>query len=231
MTDSSDGSGAGDSGRRRPVRSYVLREGRFTPAQKRALHELWPAYGLEVEDGLISPEEVFGRRAPLVMEIGFGMGDSLLSMLQLQPDADFIGVEVHSPGVGHLLNRVAKKSARNLRIYRADATDVLQSCLPPSCLDKVQIFFPDPWPKKRHHKRRLIDAAFVALLAAKLKPAGRLHLATDLPQYAESMVAVIGTSGQFSVLPDEGISRPKTKYEQRAETVGDQVFDFCFTKN
>lgn len=209
----------------------MLREGRFTAAQKKALREFWPQYGLEVENGLIDPEKVFGRRAQLVMEVGFGMGDSLLCMLNQQPEADFIGVEVHSPGVGHLLNRVAKTGAGNLRIYRADVKDVLQRCLPDNCLDRAQIFFPDPWQKKRHHKRRLIDEEFVNLVAAKLKPEGKLHLATDWPQYADSMHAVIDNSDHFKILSGEVVSRPKTKYEQRAESFGHQVFDFCFVKN
>ncbi len=215
----------------RPVRSYVLRQGRFTPAQKRALREFWPNYGLEVEKGLIDTEKVFARKAKLVMEIGFGMGDSLFTMLQEQPDSDFIGVEVHSPGVGHLLHRVAKAAAGNLRIYKADATDVLQRCLPDDSLDRVQIYFPDPWPKKRHHKRRLIDAHFVDLLAPKLKSAGRLHVATDSSQYADSMRAVIDASDHFTPLSDDEISRPKTKYEQRAERSEHRVFDLCYLKH
>ena len=166
-----------------------------------------------------------------ILEIGFGMGDSLFTMLQEQPDSDFIGVEVHSPGVGHLLHRVAKAAAGNLRIYKADATDVLQRCLPDDSLDRVQIYFPDPWPKKRHHKRRLIDAHFVDLLAPKLKSAGRLHVATDSSQYADSMRAVIDASDHFTPLSDDEISRPKTKYEQRAERSEHRVFDLCYLKH
>jgi len=208
----------------------VLREGRFTPAQKRAVMQFWPEYGLEIESGPIDPEKVFSRRAPLVMEIGFGMGDSLLTMLKQQPEVDFLGVEVYAPGVGHLLNRVARSGASNLRIYKADALDVLQRCIPFNCLDRMQIFFPDPWPKKRHHKRRLIDDHFVSLAESKLKPGGELHLATDWVAYAESMKVVIGKSARFEPLLDRMLSRPKTKYEQRAEISEHQIVDLCFIK-
>lgn len=208
----------------------MLRRRRFTPAQKRSLTEFWPDYGLRVDDGLIDPQKVFGRKALLVMEIGFGMGDSLLTMLQQQSESDFIGVEVHSPGVGHLLNRVAKLEANNLRIYKADVMGVLKRCIPDDCLDRVQIFFPDPWPKKRHHKRRLINEIFVNLMGSKLKCTGILHLATDWPQYADSMNAVIDNTDLFEPLSERAPTRSKTKFEQRAERRGDHIIDLCYLK-
>ena len=233
MTDSADNQGMEEPvpySERRPVRSYVLRQGRFTAAQKRSLIQYWPRYGLEVENGVIDPAELFGRKAELVMEVGFGMGDSLLSMLRQQPDTDFIGVEVHAPGVGHLLHRVAKLGAGNLRIFKADVIDVLQGCIPPACLDQVQIFFPDPWPKKRHHKRRLINERFVDLVQSKLKPAGLLHLTTDWPEYADSVKSVMGKFEYFQSKSDPVICRPKTKYEQRAEKLGHPIIDLCYEK-
>jgi tRNA (guanine-N7-)-methyltransferase len=225
-----------DKERRRPVRSYVLRTGRMTEGQQRAYDANWQRWGLEYPDGPLSPAEAFGREAPLVLEIGFGMGASLAAMAAAAPEQDFIGIEVHTPGVGRLLHDMADQGLGNIRVYRHDAVEVLRDCIADGSLDTVQIFFPDPWHKKRHHKRRLIQPPFVALLAAKLKPGGILHLATDWEDYAEQMMEVLGASadfsntcgeGQFSPRPD---SRPVTKFEQRGERLGHGVWDLLFKR-
>ncbi len=219
----------------RPIRSYVLREGRMTPAQQRALTEHWPRYGLQVTDGLLDPKKVFGRDADLVLEIGFGMGQSLLAMAKQNPGQDFVGVEVHRPGIGALLVGMVEQEVDNIRIYQIDAKEVLSQCIADESLSKILIFFPDPWPKKRHHKRRLIQPEFVDLLIKKLKPGGLLHLATDWENYAEQMMDVLSSlpklknmagDKQFSVSTD----RPETKFERRGRRLGHGVWDLIFSK-
>lgn len=219
----------------RPPRSYVLRQGNMTPAQRRALEMLWPKYGLAVTKDAIDPTAVFGRAAPLVMEIGFGMGQSLVAQAQAFPDVNFIGVEVHAPGVGACLHALEKAQLCNLRIYHADSWEVLTRCISDQALDRVQVFFPDPWPKRRHHKRRLIQPAFIALIKQKLAPHGILHLATDWEDYAKHMRKVLEASeltnvagvGNYHARPSE---RPLTKYEQRGQSLGHPVFDLVFVK-
>jgi len=164
---------------KREIRSYVIREGRMTDGQKRALEDHWSAMGLEVDDGLIDARRLFSVEQPLTLEIGFGMGDSLFEMASSQPLVNFIGVEVHRPGVGHLLRLSAKAGLSNLRVFSADSVDVIKRCLPSESLDNVQIFFPDPWHKKKHNKRRLINPGFINLLAPCLKTQAVLHIATD----------------------------------------------------
>src|ERR1700693_1582555 len=163
----------------RHIRSFVLRAGRMTPAQERALTELWPSYGVDLSDGLLDLEAIFGRRAPRCLEIGFGVGEVIGSLAENHPQIDYLGVEVHRPGVGRLLLRAAQANARNLRVICRDAVEVLRDKVPNESFDEILVFFPDPWHKKRHHKRRLIDAEFAALLAAKLRRGGVLRLATD----------------------------------------------------
>lgn len=214
-------------------RSFVRRAGRLTGAQARALREQWTQYGLE--DGQpIDPVKVFGRSAPLGLEIGFGMGDALAETAAANPDWDYIGIEVHEPGVGRLLHLAAGEGLTNLRVIKADAVEVLRRWLPAASLDKVMIFFPDPWPKKRHHKRRLIQPAFVELLEARLKPGGQLHLATDWEDYAMQMLEVLEANaslrnaygaGQFA--PDRA-GRPATKFERRGERLGHGIWDLVF---
>lgn len=206
---------------KRDIKSYVLREGRITPGQKRALEEQWPIFGLNVEDGLL--DKPFTQDQSTVLEIGFGMGDSLFEMATLHPDQNFIGVEVHRPGVGHLLQLAAEKDLSNLRVYRADSKDVLTQCIRDASLDKVQIFFPDPWHKKKHNKRRLINHDFVELLAKKLRPGGVLHIATDWAPYAESITEVI-QDWRTCEIP----VRVETKYERRGLRLKHEVFDFAF---
>jgi len=220
----------------RPVRSYVLRQGRMTAAQQRGFGEGMQRFGLHQAAGLLDVESVFGRSgAPTTLEIGFGMGDSLLAMAQAEPQRNFIGIEVHRPGVGRLLHSVMGADVANVRVYCHDAVAVLQDCIPASTLDTVQIFFPDPWHKKRHHKRRLIQPTFVALLRDRLRPGGLLHLATDWEHYAEQMLAVleeapglVNTHAGFT--PRSATSRPATKFEQRGERLGHAVFDLVYRR-
>jgi tRNA (guanine-N7-)-methyltransferase len=171
---------------RRQIRSFVLRQGRFTEAQQRAFDELWPRYGLDYTGAPRDFDAVFGRSAPRVLEIGFGMGDSLLQMAAQEPDKNFIGIEVHPPGVGRLINSAGKDGIANLRVYMADAMDVLEDCIPDNSIDRLQLYFPDPWHKKKHHKRRILQPAFVQKLRGKIRPGGVFHLATDWQNYAAS---------------------------------------------
>lgn len=220
----------------RPIRSYVLRTGRKTPSQERAYDELWPQYGLKIADGMLDFSQVFGRSSDVVVEIGFGMGDSLVEMALAAPEQDFIGIEVHTPGVGRLLNLVAEQGITNLRVYAEDAVQVLEQCIPDNSLAKVQIFFPDPWHKKKHNKRRIVQPEFVQKLRGKLKPAGLIHLATDWENYAGHMMEVMTAAegfancagaGQFSPKPD---FRPVTKFERRGQRLGHGVWDLLFRK-
>ena len=230
-------SGSARSVGHRPVRSYVLRPGRMTEGQRQALSRHWPAYGLEVADGLLSTRQAFGRQAPVVLEIGFGMGDSLLQMAEQRPDTDFIGVEVHPPGVGRLLMGCADRGLTNLRVYQHDAVEVVARCIPEVSLAGVQIYFPDPWPKKKHHKRRLVQAPLVALIMEKLKTGGYLHLATDRQPYAEEMLEVLeaqpalhnrAADGGYVERPEW---RPETKFERRGERLGHGVWDLLFERS
>lgn len=226
-----------DTGRPlRKVRSFVLREGRLTKGQERALAELWPQYGVEFRAQETAPAGLFGREAPLVLEIGYGMGASLLAMAQAEPDKDFIGIEVHTPGVGALLMGIEEKSITNIRTLHHDAVEVLERMIPDGALDRVQLYFPDPWHKKRHHKRRIVQPAFVALLVRKLKPGGLLHFATDWQGYAEWMLAVLAVEPALENLSASGdyvpqpAWRPDTKFEARGERLGHGVWDLLFRR-
>jgi tRNA (guanine-N7-)-methyltransferase len=221
---------------RRPIRSFVLRHGRMTAGQRRAIETHWPTWGLERGDGLLDPIQAFGREAPLVLEIGFGMGQSLLDMAAAAPDKNFVGIEVHRPGVGSLMHGMAEGDVDNIRVYCDDAVGVLKECIAPASLDTVQIYFPDPWHKKRHHKRRLVQADFVALVASRLRPGGVLHLATDWENYAEQMMEVLSGeptlvncagAGAFSPRPQH---RPLTKFERRGHRLGHGVWDLVFER-
>jgi|SRR5579884_63485 tRNA (guanine-N7-)-methyltransferase len=220
----------------RRIRSFVLRQGRFTPAQQRAFHEHWPRYGLALDAGAPDWHAVFGRVAPLVLEIGFGNGEQLLWSARHEPERDFLGVEVHRPGVGRLLNALAKHNVHNVRLYNHDAVEVLERALAPATLAEVRIFFPDPWPKKRQHKRRLIQPAFAALLASRVAPGGRLHLATDWADYAEHMLAVLDAAPEWRNLAGRGryASRPPTRiethFEQRGVRLGHEVRDLLYER-
>jgi tRNA (guanine-N7-)-methyltransferase len=204
----------------RPVRSYVLRQGRMTSAQTKALQDLWPVYGLEVAH----PVEI---QSPMILEIGFGMGQSLVTQAKNHPENHYIGVEVHKPGVGSLLLQIQKEKINNIRIFCCDVIDVLKNSISDHSLDKVQIFFPDPWPKKRHHKRRLIQSDFIKLIYQKLKSGGILHIATDWEDYYQYILEVINQSELFKII-DIPHDRPLTKFESRGKKLGHQVWDLAF---
>ena len=221
---------------KRGIRSFVIRGGRMTASQQKAFDALWPTQGLNAEQGLIDSIVLFGRSAPLVLEIGFGMGASLAEMAQNDRETDFIGVEVHKPGIGALLREAELHSLTNLRVYWEDANIVINDCLADASLDRIQLFFPDPWHKKRHNKRRLVQPEFVRRLRTKLKPGGVFHMATDWEPYAEHMLEVMEAAegyrncagaGQYSERPDY---RPITKFEKRGERLGHGVWDLLYER-
>lgn len=221
----------------RRVRSFVRRDGRMTEAQKRALDESWPQWGLEVSQGLINFNDVFQREAPCILEIGFGSGYSLIAAAKEHPEENFIGIETHQPGIGNLLLHIDTEQVKNIRVYYADAVDVLNQCIPSHSLDIIQLFFPDPWPKRRHHKRRLIQPEFVSLLATKLKIGGALHLATDWEDYAKQMMNVLSRAKEFSNCFGENqfaarsSQRPViTKFEKRGEHSGRKIWELQFIR-
>lgn len=221
--------------KQKAIRSYVIRAGRMTEGQRKAFDDHWGFYGLSLHDGSACWPEVFGRQAPVVLEIGFGMGDSLLEMAQAEPDKDFVGVEVHPPGVGRLINNAAEQQTKNLRVYMADALDVLQDCIPDQSLSRVQIYFPDPWHKKKHNKRRIIQPEFIQLLRTKLSIGGLIHLATDWENYAEQMLEVMSQAEGFRNQAGDGYAerpafRPVTKFERRGERLGHGVWDLLFSR-
>ncbi|HEY9397791.1 MAG TPA: tRNA (guanosine(46)-N7)-methyltransferase TrmB [Burkholderiales bacterium] len=218
----------------RAVRSFVLRQGRVSNAQARAHETLMPVYGLPYTGRPLDLATVFGRDAPKILEIGFGMGETTATIAAANPDKDYLGIEVHTPGVGSLLKQIEEQGLRNLRVIQHDAVEVLQHMVPPESLDGVQIFFPDPWPKKRHHKRRLVQSPLIALLATKLKPGGTLHVATDWQDYAEQILAVLSaeptlrnTAEAYAPRP---AGRPQTKFESRGLRLGHGVWDIVFSK-
>ncbi len=221
---------------RREIKSYVMRAGRMTPGQERGLEQGLPRYGLQLEEGVLQPQKVFGRQAPLTLEIGFGMGQSLLQMAKEAPEQDFIGVEVHRPGVGALLNGMLTDSVDNVRIYSCDAIEVLNQCVADESLDRVLLFFPDPWHKSRHHKRRIVQPAFAALVHKKLKQGGIMHMATDWEPYAEHMLEIMNVAPGYKNLSADNTwvprpaERPVTKFERRGERLGHGVWDLKFTK-
>jgi tRNA (guanine-N7-)-methyltransferase len=220
----------------RTVKSFVMRAGRMTEGQERGLERGWPRFGLELADGLQDFDQVFGRKAPRTFEIGFGMGHSTLEMAAAAPGQDFIGVEVHKPGVGALLNGALTQDLTNIRVYSCDALEVLRNCVADTSLDRVLLFFPDPWHKSRHHKRRIVQPAFAELVRSKLTIGGVLHMATDWAQYAEHMLEVMRAAPGFRNLsPDDTFiprpeERPVTKFERRGERLGHGVWDLKFQR-
>lgn len=222
--------------KKKSIRSYVIRAGRMTEGQRRAFDNYWGTYGLSLFGGPLNPQEVFGREAPLVLEIGFGMGDSLLAMAEAEPDKDFIGIEVHPPGVGRLINNAGKMGLKNLRVYMADAVDVLNDCIADGSLDRFQLYFPDPWHKKKHHKRRIVQPEFVRLICSKLKAGGLLHMATDWENYAEQMLEVLEAEPELTNAAGEGNYserpefRPETKFERRGQRLGHGVWDLLYRR-
>src|SRR5690554_5369983 len=213
-----------------------MRAGRMTPGQQRGLDEGWPQYGLELEDGLLEPADLFGRSAPLTLEIGFGMGQSLLEMAKAAPEQDFIGIEVHRPGVGALLNGLLTENISNVRVYSCDALEVLKNCVADASLDRLMLFFPDPWHKSRHHKRRIVQTEFAQLVRSKLKVGGIFHLATDWEPYAEHMLEVLNVAPGLQNLSENQTwvprpeERPVTKFERRGERLGHGVWDLKFVR-
>jgi tRNA (guanine-N7-)-methyltransferase len=220
----------------RHIRSFVLRAGRMTPAQERALTEIWPSYGVDLGAGALDLDAIFGRHAPRCLEIGFGVGEVIGSLAETRPHIDYVGIEVHRPGVGRLLLRAAQANARNLRVICHDAVEVLRDKIPDGSFDEILVFFPDPWHKKRHHKRRLIEPAFVESLAAKLRTGGVLRLATDWQAYAEQMLSVCSSNPKLVSLSMDGTYvarpdfRPPTRFERRGARLGHGVWDLAYTK-
>ena len=220
----------------RPIRSFVLREGRLTPGQERAFRDLWPDWGVEFNaDTTLDPSGLFGNHNPVWLEIGFGNGESLAAYAQANPDINYLGIEVHGPGVGHLLLRIDELGLTNLRVMKQDAVEVLRS-LPDASLAGIMLFFPDPWHKKKHHKRRILQPAFVEEAARLIRPGGIFHAATDWEDYAEQMMQVLGDSEAFENSAGEGHyaprpeSRPLTKFEQRGHRLGHAVRDLVFRR-
>ena len=222
----------------RLIRSFVRRRGRMTLAQQQALANYWSTYGIDYQAGqLIDFEQIYQRCAPVVLEIGFGTGAALLAMAQLQPENNYLGIDVHEPGVGHLLSQLQMGALDHVRVCRHDACEVLRHAIADESLSRVHIFFPDPWPKKKHHKRRLIQAEFVALLRTKLKINGVLHMATDWQPYAEHMMSVLSASEGFenvqapgAYLTEKPAYRIRTRFEQRGMNLGHGVWDLMFKR-
>ncbi len=225
-----------DTQHHRKIKSFVLRAGRMTTGQQRGWDVVFPKQGLKLENNLLDLEATFGRKAPLVVEIGFGMGLSLIEMAGNEPDKNFIGIEVHRPGVGSLMNEADKAGLSNLRAYCDDAVEVLKKCIPDNSISRMQIYFPDPWHKKRHNKRRLVQPAFISTIFPKMKTGGVLHMATDWENYAEQMMEVMSAAegwnnqmgeSQYAPRPDY---RPETKFERRGHRLGHGVWDLLFEK-
>ncbi len=218
----------------RSIRSFVLRQGRVSNAQQRAHDTLLPRYGIPFSQHISDLDQAYGRSAPKILEIGFGMGETTAKIAAGHPGNDYLGIEVHTPGVGSLLKQIGELGLPNMRVIQHDAVEVLTHMIAPSTFDGAHIFFPDPWPKKRHHKRRLIQPAFVALLVERLKPGAYLHVATDWQEYAEQILAVLAaeprlanTTEGYAPRPDY---RPQTKFESRGLRLGHGVWDIVFRK-
>ena len=209
----------------RKIRTFVLRQGRLTQGQDNALKEHWPVYGLDSDTGVLDVESVFGNSNPVIFEIGFGMGDSLVAQACQHPDINYLGTEVHRPGVGHLLIGLVEAGLTNLRVFAEDGLDVLTHCIPDASLAGLQLFFPDPWHKKRHHKRRIMNPEFLSLASRKLASGGFLHMATDWVPYAEEAEALMAADERFEMTtpPD----RPETKFERRGLQLGHEVRDLA----
>ena len=219
---------------RRAIRSYVLRQGRVTDAQRRASAELLPRFGIAFSRETLDLDRIFGRAAPKILEIGFGMGETTAQIAGGHSGNDYLGIEVHTPGVGSLLQRIAALELSNIRIIQHDAVEVLETMIPPASLDGVHVYFPDPWPKKRHHKRRLIQPPFVALLASRMKHGAYVHVATDWEDYAQQIMEVLSTAPLLANTTDGYASRPGhrplTKFENRGLKLGHGVWDLVFRR-
>jgi tRNA (guanine-N7-)-methyltransferase len=220
----------------RRIRSFVRREGRLTPGQQHAMDQLFPRFGIETGEEQLDLDAIFGRTAPRILEIGFGNGETLAEIAHNHPDNDYLGIEVHRPGVGHLLMKIEERGLTNLRVMSEDAVEILEKQIPDNSLDALYLFFPDPWHKKKHHKRRQVQAAWAQLVRRKLKTGGRLHMATDWENYAKHMLTVLNAAegfrntsatGDYVTKPDY---RPETKFERRGLRLGHGVWDLVFEK-
>ena len=221
----------------RRIKSYVLREGRLTTGQERAIKELWPVWGVEYQEALINPAVLFNRdNAPLTVEIGFGMGKSLVEMAGNAPERNFIGIEVHTPGIGACLADIRDHEITNLRIVHHDAVEVFNNMIPDGSVDTLQLYFPDPWHKARHHKRRIVKQEFLDMVIPKLKQGGVIHMATDWENYAEQMLEVLSGDARLANMSADGTYvprpdfRPLTKFELRGQRLGHGVWDLMFRK-
>jgi len=218
------------------IKSFALRQGRLSQAQQRAIDTLWSTFGLDVDNTLLDFTQVFKRDAPTIVEIGFGMGKSLAEMAEANPDQNYIGIDVHRPGVGALLRLIAEKGLTNVRVFNHDAIEVLEQCIPKNSLAGLYLFFPDPWHKKRHHKRRILQPAFAQSIAQHLKVGGHFHMATDWENYAEHMMEVMSTAPNYRNTAGENAYtprpdyRPLTKFEQRGQRLGHGVWDLIFER-
>jgi len=219
----------------RPIRSFVRRAGRLTPSQQRALDELWPQFGVDFDAAPLDFAELFGRRAPVVLEIGFGNGETLVQQASINPDSDYLGIEVHEPGVGHCLIAARDANLGNLRLIAHDAVDVLRH-IPPASLRRINLYFPDPWPKKRHHKRRIIQPSFLDVCADRLESDGSLHIATDWANYADHIDEMLADSNRFMCAErrehdgEHPLDRPMTKFERRGLSKGHRIWDWRFKR-
>ncbi|MGN1393327.1 MAG: tRNA (guanosine(46)-N7)-methyltransferase TrmB [Succinivibrionaceae bacterium] len=221
----------------RRIKSYVLREGRLTVGQERALNELWPLWGIEYKEEQIDFCKIFGRdESPTTIEIGFGMGKSLVEMAKNETNRNFIGIEVHTPGIGSCLSDIRNENLSNLRIIHHDAIEVFQNMIPDDSINTIQLFFPDPWHKARHHKRRIVKESFLDLIIPKLKTGGKIHMATDWENYAEQMLEVLSTDQRLKNTSENNTyvprpeTRPLTKFELRGQRLGHGVWDLIFEK-
>ena len=222
--------------RKRTIRSFVRRAGRMTTSQQRALRELWPTFGVDFAEAPLDFRSLFNRGADTVLEIGFGNGETLVEQAVAAPEKNFIGIEVHEPGVGHCMLKASEAGISNLRLIVHDAIEVLRHQVPMESLSRLNLYFPDPWPKKRHHKRRIVQPGFVDLVADRLKPGGTLHIATDWAAYAEHIDDVLAASSRFECAErhehggEKPLDRPQTKFERRGLRKGHRIVDWCFTR-
>lgn len=221
----------------RSVRTFVLRQGRLTDGQQKSLDLHWSQFGIEVQGGVINLEESFQRPAPLWLEIGFGNGEALATMAESRPDVNFLGVEVHLPGIGHVLGEIANRGLTNVRVIRYDALELLESHVQAGSVERLSLFFPDPWHKKRHHKRRIVNSEFLKLVYQALVPHGLLHIATDWENYAQHIKEELAQSEYFQTISDAALfeavvkSRPRTKFESRGLKLGHSVTDLVYQRS
>ena len=212
------------------IRSFVRRRGRMTAAQRRALTELWPRYGVEYSPAPLDLAALFGREAPRILEIGFGNGEALVEQARQNPNLDYLGIEVNEPGIGHSLLEVNRQKIANLRLIQYDAVPVIRDQIPKASLRSINLFFPDPWPKKRHHKRRLVQPEFVALVAASLAPSGRFHTVTDCPDYAEQIASMVKNNSKMVAVSMPHPQRTRTRFETRAAKLGHNVHEQVYQR-